>query len=49
MLKSIRVLLSIAAYLNYKIWKMDVKTILLNGNLDKSIYMMQLDGFIAKS
>ena len=33
MLKSIRVLLAIAAYYDYEIWKMDVKTTFLNGNL----------------
>ena len=27
---------------------MDVKTTFLNGNLDKCIYMMQLDIFVAK-
>ena len=28
---------------------MDVKTAFLNGNLDKEIYMMQQEGFIAKN
>ena len=28
---------------------MDVKTDFLNGNLDEEIYMMQLEGFIAKN
>ena len=52
MLKSIKkkkILLSIATHLNYKIWKMDVKTVLLINNLGNNIYMMQLDDFIAKS
>ena len=48
MLKSIRVLISIAVHLNYEIWKMDVKTTFFNNNLDESIYMMQQDSFIAK-
>jgi hypothetical protein len=48
MLKSIRILLSIAAHLDYEIWQMDVKTAFLNGNLDECIYMVQPDGFIAK-
>jgi hypothetical protein len=34
MLKSIRILLAIAAYYDYEIWQMDVKTAFLNGNLD---------------
>ena len=49
MLKSIRILLSIATYYDYEIWQMDVKTTFLNGNLDEEIYMMQLEGFIAKN
>ena len=49
MLKSIRSLISIAAYYDYKIWQMDVKTAFLNGNLEEEIYMMQPEGFIAKN
>ena len=41
MLKSIRILLSIFACLDYEIWKMNVKTAFLNGYLEESIYMMQ--------
>ena len=48
MLKSIRILLSIAAALDYEIWQMDVKTAFLNGQLDETIYMVQPDGFVAK-
>ena len=48
MLKSIRILLSIMKHLNYKIWQMDVKTTFLNGDLEKMMYMMQPNGFIAK-
>ena len=39
MLKSIRILLSIAACLDNEIWQMDVKTAFLNGNLEEDIYM----------
>ena len=39
LLKSIRILLSIAACLNYEIWQMDVKNAFLNGNLEEDIYM----------
>ena len=49
MLKSIRILLSIAAHYDYEIWQMDVKTTFPNGNLDEEIYMMQPEGFIAKN
>ena len=48
MLKFIRILLSIAAHLDYDIWQMDVKMTFLNGHLEKSIYMIQYEGFIAK-
>ena len=48
MLKSIRILLSIAACLDYEIWKMDAKMAFLNGYLEESIYMIQPKGFVAK-
>ena len=40
MFKSIRIILTIAAYFNYEIWQMDVKTAFLNGNLDEDMYMI---------
>ena len=49
MLKSIRILLSIATHYDYEISQMDVKTAFLNGNLEEEIYMMQPEGFIAKN
>ena len=45
MLKSIRILLSIAAHYDYEIWKMNVKTAFFNGNLTKEVYMTQPEGF----
>ena len=33
MLKSIRILLSIATHYDYEIWQMDVKTAFLNGHI----------------
>ena len=47
-IKSIRILLSIAAYMDYEIWQMDVKITFLNESLDETIYMVQPEGFIAK-
>ena len=41
MLKSIRILLSIAAHMDYEIWQMDVKTAFLNGSLEENIHMKQ--------
>ena len=48
MIKSIGILLSIAAHIDYEIWQMDVKTTFLNGSLEETIYMVQLEGFITK-
>jgi hypothetical protein len=46
MFKSIRILLAIAAFHDYEIWQMDVKTAFLNGNIDEDLYMMQPEGFV---
>ena len=48
MLKSIRILLSIAAYMDFEIWQMDVKTAFLNGSLEETIHMQQPLGYVAK-
>ena len=48
MLKSIKILPSMVASLDYEIWQMDVKTVVLNDNLDDDIYMSQPKGFIEK-
>ena len=48
MLKSIRILLSIAVIHDYEVWQMDVKTAFLNGHLDETIYMDQPEGFVKK-
>ena len=45
MLKFIRTLLAVAAYYDYKIWQMDVKTTFLNRYLEEDIYMEQSMGF----
>ncbi|GJY96746.1 putative RNA-directed DNA polymerase [Tanacetum coccineum] len=45
-IRAIRILISIAAYYDYEIWQMDVKTTFLNGYLDEDIYMMQPEGFV---
>ena len=49
MLKSIRILLYIAATLDYEIRQMDVKMAFSNGFLEESIFMVQPHGFIEKS
>ncbi|KAK4403220.1 Copia protein [Sesamum angolense] len=45
MAKSIRIKLAIAAWYDYEIWQMDVKTAFLNGFVKEEIYMDQLEGF----
>ena len=39
-------MLAIAAFYDYEIWQMDVKTAFLNGFLKEELYMMQPDGFV---
>ena len=46
MLKSIRIMLAIAAFYDYEIWQMDVKAAFLNGFLKEEFYMMQPKGFV---
>ena len=45
-LKSVRIMLANAAYYDYEIWQMDVKTAFLNGHLKEELYMMQPEGFV---
>ena len=46
MLKSVRIVLAIAAYFDYEIWQMDVKTGFLHGNLTEDVYMIHPEGFV---
>ncbi|GJW83268.1 retrotransposon protein, putative, ty1-copia subclass [Tanacetum coccineum] len=45
-IRAIRILISIAAFYDYEIWQMDVKTSFLNGYLDEDIYMVKPEGFV---
>ena len=47
MLKSIQILLAIATYYDYEIWKIDVKIAFLNGNLLEDMYMTQPEDFVS--
>ena len=38
MIRSIRIILAIAAYYDYEIWQMDVKTAFLNGILEGCVH-----------
>ena len=39
-------MLAIAAFYDYEIWQMDVKTAFLNGYLKEDLCMMQPEGFV---
>ena len=39
-------MLAIAAFYDYEIWQMDVKTAFLNGFLEQELYMIQPEGFV---
>ncbi|KAK1696352.1 hypothetical protein QYE76_013049 [Lolium multiflorum] len=43
-LKSVRILLAIAAFFDYEIWQMDVKMAFLNGDIEEELYMVQPKG-----
>nr|GEW00697.1 hypothetical protein [Tanacetum cinerariifolium] len=45
-IRAIRILIAIAAYYDYEIWKMDVKISFLNGHLFEEVYMEQPKGFV---
>ncbi|KAL0288218.1 UNVERIFIED_CONTAM: Retrovirus-related Pol polyprotein from transposon TNT 1-94 [Sesamum radiatum] len=45
MAKSIQILLAIAAWYDYEIWQMDVKTAFLNSFVEEEIFMDQPEGF----
>ncbi|GJX95804.1 retrotransposon protein, putative, ty1-copia subclass [Tanacetum coccineum] len=45
-IKLVLILIAIAAFYDYEIWQMDVKTVFLNGFLDEDIYMVQPEGFV---
>ncbi|GKF39282.1 retrotransposon protein, putative, ty1-copia subclass, partial [Tanacetum coccineum] len=45
-IRAIRILIARAAFYDYEIWQMDVKTTFLNEHLSKEVYMKQLEGFV---
>ncbi|GJT15474.1 retrotransposon protein, putative, ty1-copia subclass [Tanacetum coccineum] len=45
-IRAIRILIAIAAFYDYEIWQMNVKTTFLNGHLSEEVYMVQLEGFV---
>ena len=47
-LESIRMFLSLAVHLKFKVYQMDVKSAFLNGNLEEEVYIEQPNGFLLK-
>nr|GEY74369.1 hypothetical protein [Tanacetum cinerariifolium] len=45
-IRAIWILIAIAAYYDYEMWQMDVKTAFLNGHLFEEDYMKQPEGFV---
>ncbi|GJT07476.1 retrotransposon protein, putative, ty1-copia subclass [Tanacetum coccineum] len=45
-IRAIKILIVIAAFYDYEIWKIDVKIVFLNDYLDEDIYMVQPEGFV---
>nr|GEW79417.1 retrotransposon protein, putative, Ty1-copia subclass [Tanacetum cinerariifolium]GEZ69928.1 retrotransposon protein, putative, Ty1-copia subclass [Tanacetum cinerariifolium] len=45
-IRAIRILIAIAAYYDFEIWQIDVKTTFLNGYLNEEIYMEKPKGFV---
>nr|GEV39316.1 hypothetical protein [Tanacetum cinerariifolium] len=43
-IRAIRILIAIAAYYDYEIWQMDVKTAFFNGYLNEEVYMEKPEG-----
>nr|GEX73219.1 hypothetical protein [Tanacetum cinerariifolium] len=45
-IRAIGIVIAIAAYYDYEIWQMDVKTAFLNGHLSEEVYTKQPEGFV---
>ncbi|GKA96740.1 retrotransposon protein, putative, ty1-copia subclass, partial [Tanacetum coccineum] len=45
-IRAIRILIAIAAFYDYEIWQIDIKTTFLNGHLSEEVYMVQPKGFV---
>jgi hypothetical protein len=45
---SFRIIMALVAHFDLELHQMDVKTIFLNGDLEKNIYMAQLKGFVVE-
>ncbi|GJV65173.1 retrotransposon protein, putative, ty1-copia subclass [Tanacetum coccineum] len=44
--RAIGILIAVAAFYDYEIWQMDIKTVFLNEYLNEEVYMEQPEGFV---
>nr|GEU90247.1 retrotransposon protein, putative, Ty1-copia subclass [Tanacetum cinerariifolium] len=47
-IRAIMILIAIAAFYDYEIWQIDVKTAFLNGYLNEEVYMEQPEGLVSQ-
>ena len=47
-LKTVRLIVALASWRNWKLWQLDVKSTFLNGPLDEEVFIVQPPGFISK-
>ena len=44
---SFRIIMALVVHFDLELYQMDVKTVFLNGNIDKTIYMVQPENFVS--
>ncbi|GJR61824.1 retrovirus-related pol polyprotein from transposon TNT 1-94, partial [Tanacetum coccineum] len=47
--ETVRILLSLAAHLNWPVYQFDVKSAFLNGELEEEVYVCQPEGFVVRN
>ena len=47
--ESFKIIMALAAHFDLKLYQMDVKTTLLNGDIDGTIYMVQLENIVSET
>ena len=47
-LETVRLIVALASWRNWKLWQLDVKSTFLNGPLDEEVFIVQPPGFISK-
>ena len=47
-LETVRLVIALASWKNWKLWQLDVKSVFLNGPLDEDVFILQPPDFICK-